>query len=180
VFRYEPRCSHKVTTHAGTTGSFSAPRFSFWLTPDVFSRLKSPERDDLRKLRESDRNPFEESVPHTVHDDEIVMACLECERLGAEHARRQRVQAAALQLLNDEAGVTPANEYMKLRAANDGARLDFNLARMELENHFQGSLGGPLASDPGVPGQEGGRRQDADPVFSARSMVKSTQGGQPL
>jgi hypothetical protein len=102
--------------------------------------LKSPERDDLRKLSESDRNLFEESVPHTFHDDEIVMACLECERLGAEHARRQRVQAAALQLLNDQAGVTPANEYIKLRAANDGARLDVNLARRELENHFRAHL----------------------------------------
>jgi len=121
-------------------GSFSAPRFRFGLLRTFSLGLKSPERDDLRKLRESDRNPFEESVPHTVHDDEIVMACLECERLGAEHARRQRVQAAALQLLNDEAGVTPANEYMKLRAANDGARLDFNLARMELENHFRAHL----------------------------------------
>ena len=64
-----------------------------------------------------------------------ISECAACDLLRAEHDRCELAYASVIDLLNDSEGAEPASECMKFRAAGDEARLDFSVARMELEYH---------------------------------------------
>jgi hypothetical protein len=61
--------------------------------------------------------------------------CAACSILSAECERFQRAFAIAKERLSRGDEDTLSGDYMKLRAASDEARLDFTVARMELEYH---------------------------------------------
>jgi hypothetical protein len=64
------------------------------------------------------------------------MACSECDRREAEYARLEQACARAVNTLNSSMGtLLPTPEYMCLRAAAEEARIDSEVARIELEQH---------------------------------------------
>jgi hypothetical protein len=62
------------------------------------------------------------------------MDCPECDRLTAEYRRLEQEYASAVNLLNAPIA-SEVREYIKLRAAADEARIDAEIARLELEKH---------------------------------------------
>jgi hypothetical protein len=65
------------------------------------------------------------------------MNCVECDRLRAEYERLLLAYASAVNLLSSRSGTAAAFEYMRLRAGADEARIDSEIARLELERHRQ-------------------------------------------
>ena len=63
------------------------------------------------------------------------MECSECDRLRSEHERLKRAYASAINILTARFDITPAAEYIRLRAIADEARIDSEVARLELEQH---------------------------------------------
>jgi hypothetical protein len=63
------------------------------------------------------------------------MECPECKRLTAEFERLERASATAIGMLRASAHTARANEYSRLRIAADEARVDSEVARLELEQH---------------------------------------------
>ncbi len=63
------------------------------------------------------------------------MDCPECDRLGAEYENLSREYTAAIQRHNAGVGTTSRDEYSKLRAALEDARLDLDIAQREFEKH---------------------------------------------
>ncbi len=63
------------------------------------------------------------------------MGCGECDRLRAEHERVERAYASAIEVLAARSGISAAVEYTRLRAIADKARIDLEVARLELERH---------------------------------------------
>lgn len=66
---------------------------------------------------------------------EGAMDCAECDRLLAEYERLEQAYATAVNVLNSSAETANVSEYMRLRAAADEARLDSEVARLQLEQH---------------------------------------------
>jgi len=60
------------------------------------------------------------------------MECSECNRLTDEFGRLERAYATAVGVLTASAH---ADEYARLRVAADEARIDSEVARLELEQH---------------------------------------------
>jgi hypothetical protein len=67
--------------------------------------------------------------------DKTCGACVICALLAEEYAELQQSHTAALDLLRDLAETSPASLYKKLRAATEEARIDCQIARLELERH---------------------------------------------
>lgn len=65
------------------------------------------------------------------------MDCHECNRLLVEYERLENLYVVAVNALNARSETARASEYIKLRAAADEARMDAELARLELEQHQQ-------------------------------------------
>jgi hypothetical protein len=63
------------------------------------------------------------------------MACSECDRLQAECARLEQAYETALNTLDIRIDTSPASEYMRLRAAVAEARIDSEVAHLELQRH---------------------------------------------
>src|ERR1700733_3386735 len=61
--------------------------------------------------------------------------CPQCTRLTADLDRLERAYAAALGVLTARAHIARGNEYNALRIAADEARIDSEVARLELEQH---------------------------------------------
>ena len=68
------------------------------------------------------------------------MDCSERIRLTAGFDRLERAYAAALGILSASARTAPAYAYNALRVAADQARLDSEVARLELEQHKQSHI----------------------------------------
>jgi hypothetical protein len=65
------------------------------------------------------------------------MPCAKCSLLLAEYARRYGTYRAAFNALAERVEAAPIAEYNVLRIARDDARIDSELARVELERHQQ-------------------------------------------
>ncbi len=63
------------------------------------------------------------------------MQCLECARLLAEYEKLESDYGTAIQALGSKRDTGVASEYIRLRTAADEARIDCELARLELEQH---------------------------------------------
>jgi hypothetical protein len=63
------------------------------------------------------------------------MDCSECIRLTAGFDRLERAYAAKVGILTASAHTAQANEYTTLKVAADEARIDSEVARLELEQH---------------------------------------------
>ena len=63
------------------------------------------------------------------------MRCPECDRLLAEYERLEGDYATAIQTLGARRSRAVASEYIRLRTADDEARVDCEVARLELEQH---------------------------------------------
>jgi hypothetical protein len=63
------------------------------------------------------------------------MECGQCDRLRLEYERLERAYAAAIDTLTTRSDTAPAAEYIRLRTFADDARLDSEVARLELEKH---------------------------------------------
>jgi hypothetical protein len=63
------------------------------------------------------------------------MNCVECDRLRGEYERLLLAYASAVNLLNGRSGTAIAFEYMRLRTDAGEARIDCEIARLELERH---------------------------------------------
>ncbi len=63
------------------------------------------------------------------------MACNECDRLRSQRARKERALAAASALLNVDALRSVAEAHLRLRARVQDAKVDLELAEMELQQH---------------------------------------------
>jgi len=63
------------------------------------------------------------------------MVCSECNRLLAEYERLEADYAMAIQTLGARRDIAVASEYLRLRTAADEARVDCEVARLELEQH---------------------------------------------
>ena len=64
-----------------------------------------------------------------------IQATASTNRFAAEYQRVQQHYASAVNLLNASISGSEVREYMKLRAAADEARIDAEVARLELEKH---------------------------------------------
>jgi hypothetical protein len=63
------------------------------------------------------------------------MYCVECDRLRGEYERLLSAYITGVNVLSGRSGAIPACEYMRLRADADEARIDSELAHLELERH---------------------------------------------
>jgi len=63
------------------------------------------------------------------------MDCAECARLVVEYERLEQAYATVVNVLNSRTETATASEYMRLRADADEARLDSEIARLELGQH---------------------------------------------
>jgi hypothetical protein len=63
------------------------------------------------------------------------MECGECNRLRLEYERLERAYASAIDTLTTRSAIAPVAEYIRLRTFADEARLDSEVARLELEQH---------------------------------------------
>jgi len=63
------------------------------------------------------------------------MRCSECDRMLAEYERLEGDYATAIQTLGARRDTAIASEYIRLRTAADEARIDCEVARLELERH---------------------------------------------
>jgi hypothetical protein len=63
------------------------------------------------------------------------MECSECSRLLAGYERLERDYAEAVHKLNARRNMADTEEYIGLRVAADGARLDSEVTRLELKQH---------------------------------------------
>jgi hypothetical protein len=63
------------------------------------------------------------------------MNCVECDQLRDEYERLALAHASTVSLLNSSSGSAIAFEYMRLRTDADEARIDSEIARLELEQH---------------------------------------------
>jgi len=63
------------------------------------------------------------------------MRCLECDRLLAEYEKLETDYATTVQTLGARRDIASASEYIRLRTAADEARIDCEVARLELEQH---------------------------------------------
>ena len=62
------------------------------------------------------------------------MECPECNRL-TEYQRLQQEYASAVNLFKASMAASEVRDHMELRAAADEARIDAEIARLELEKH---------------------------------------------
>lgn len=63
------------------------------------------------------------------------MDCATCKHLAEEYGVRDRAYAKATGALSAGRSKVRADEYIQLRTAASDARLDFEIARLELEKH---------------------------------------------
>ena len=63
------------------------------------------------------------------------MRCPECDRLLAAYERLEGDYATAIQTLGSRRDTAAAPEYIRLRTAADEARIDCEVARLEMEQH---------------------------------------------
>jgi hypothetical protein len=67
--------------------------------------------------------------------------CGQCDRLRSEYERLERAYAFAINNLAARSGTAPLTEYTRLRVIADEARIDSEVARLELEKdkriHFK-------------------------------------------
>jgi hypothetical protein len=63
------------------------------------------------------------------------MDCSDCIRLQDEVERRERAYAHAYGVLTSAAETTRASEYARLRGIVSQARIDLEVARMDVERH---------------------------------------------
>jgi hypothetical protein len=63
------------------------------------------------------------------------MECAECKRLMVEFEKVGRSYTAAMKALLARRETAPSLEYVRLRTANDEARIDYESARLDLEQH---------------------------------------------
>lgn len=63
------------------------------------------------------------------------MTCSHCDRLQREFDRAERVYARAYGVFTSSALTPRASEYNRLKAIADEARIDSEVARLELEQH---------------------------------------------
>jgi len=64
------------------------------------------------------------------------MKCPECSRLAADYRRLNQAYTVAFDAML-AASKVPASDFIKVRIAADDARIDSELARVELEQHKQ-------------------------------------------
>jgi len=63
------------------------------------------------------------------------VGCEECDRLRSRRGRKERALAAASALLNVAALSSAAGEHLRFRARVQDAKVDLELAEMELQQH---------------------------------------------
>lgn len=63
------------------------------------------------------------------------LACAECDHLRGKFDRLERRYAHAYGVLTSFADTARASEYNRLKATADEARIDSEIARLELEQH---------------------------------------------
>lgn len=76
------------------------------------------------------------------------MGCDACERLKARLVGRERALAAATALMNMGAPHMNSEEQIRLRARAQDAKVDVELAQMELEQHERSHLREKAAGNP--------------------------------
>ena len=65
------------------------------------------------------------------------MDCYECGRLLATYERRQKAYSVAYRALAMATGTVSTDEYILINDAVQSARIDSEVARLELEDHHQ-------------------------------------------